>query len=180
MRVRTGNRIIRFIPVLAIGAGSLVALAPGASATGTAATFVLGGGSLSITQPASASLGTVTPGTLTLSHQLGTVTVSDSRGLLTDSWTASVISTNFVTGGSTTYETVTAANIAYSAGTATSTSGIGTFTPGTLATMAVSGVAGTWAGTSSNTVSWDPTITFTLSPSQSAGTYSGTITHSVA
>ncbi|HEX6395555.1 MAG TPA: hypothetical protein VFZ97_19140 [Acidimicrobiales bacterium] len=180
MGPKRGTRLIRVIPALAIGAGALVALAPGASATGTTTTFVLGGGSLSISQPATASMGTVAPGTLTLAHQLGTVTVSDSRGNLTDVWTASVISTNFTTGGASTYETVTNASIAYSSGTATSTSGIGTFTPGVLATMAASGTAGAWAGTSSNTVSWDPTVTFTLSPSQSAGTYTGTITHSVA
>jgi hypothetical protein len=179
MRRTQGTRLLRFIPALAVGAGTLVALAPGASA-GTATTFILGGGALSITQPNTAALGSVTPGTLTISNHLGTVTVSDSRGLLTDTWTASVTSTNFTTGGATQYETVTNTNVAYSAGTATSTSGIGTFTPGVLATMAVSGTAGAWAGTSSNTVSWDPTVTVTLSPSQSAGTYSGTVTHSVA
>jgi hypothetical protein len=175
-----GSRFIRLVPALVVGASALAFAAPNASAS-TAATFSLTGGALSITEPSTATLGTAVPGALTLSGSLGTVTVSDTRGNLTATWTASVTSTNFTTGTSPgTYQTVANSSIAYSAGTATSTTGIGTFTPGVLTSMSASGTAGTWAGTSSNTAAWDPTITFTLSPSQVAGTYSGTITHSVA
>ena len=181
MRGRTSSRFLRFIPVLAVGASALVFAAPGASAaTGTTATFTLSGGSLSITQPSTAALGTAATGALTLSGSLGSVSVSDGRGLLTATWTATVASTSFTTGGGTTYETVAGSSIAYGAGTATATSGVGAFTPGVLTGMGTSGTAGSWTGTGNNSASWNPTITFTLSPSQVAGTYSGTITHSVA
>ena len=176
----SSSRLIRFIPALAVGAAALFVTVPGASASGTSTTFSLTAGSLTITQPASVNLGSAAVGSLTLSKSLGTVSVSDTRGNLTSTWTGTVSSTSFTTGGATQYETVATSSIAYSAGLATSSTGVGTFTPGTLATMTSPGTAGAWAGTGSNSVSWDPTVTFTLSPSQVAGTYTGTITHSVA
>ena len=175
------RRLLRLVPALAVGASTLVLAAPGASAAGgTAATFTLTGGSLSISQPASANLGSAATGALTLAGSLGSVTVTDSRGNLNAVWTATVSSTNFTTGGGSTYETVTNSKIAYAAGLATSATGVGAFTGGALANLSASGTAGSWVGTANNTVTWNPTITFTLSPSQVAGTYSGTITHSVA
>jgi hypothetical protein len=181
MRRTTGNRFLRFIPALAIGAGALVALAPGASAAGTAATFSLTSGSLTITQPSTATLGTAAAGSLTLSGALGTVAVSDQRGNLVATWTATVSSTSFTTGGGTAPETVPTSSIAYSAGLPIATSGTGSFVPGVLANLSSPGTAGSWAGgVGVNSASWNPTITFTLSPSQVAGTYTGTITHSVA
>lgn len=170
---------MRFIPAVAVGLSALVFAAPRASATGTSSTFALTGGSLSITQPGTASLGSAPTGSLTLSGSLGSVSVTDTRGNLTATWTASVSATNFTTGGATQYETVTNGSIAYSSGTATTT-GLGTFTPGLLTGLSAQGTAGGWVGTGNNTATWDPTITFTLSPSQVAGTYTGTITHSVA
>jgi hypothetical protein len=91
-----------------------------------------------------------------------------------------VSSTNFTTGGGSTYETVTNANIAYTAGLPTASTGVGAFTPGALLNLSSSGTAGGWVGTGNNSVTWNPSIAFTLSPSQVAGTYAGTITHSVA
>jgi hypothetical protein len=174
--------VLRFVPVLAAGMGALVMSAPMASAAaGTSATFTLTGGSLSISQPSTATLGSAATGSLTLSGSLGNVTVTDTRGNLTATWTATVSSTNFTTGTATTYETVTAGSIAYTAGLPSSTTGIGTFVPGTLTGLGTSGTAASWTvGTGNNSATWDPTITFTLSPSQVAGTYTGTITHSVA
>lgn len=180
MRGRAG-RYIRFIPALAVGASALAFAAPSASAaSGTAATFTLNGGSLSITQPSTANLGSTATGSLTLSGSLGDVTVTDSRGLLAANWTATVASTAFTTGTATANETVAASNIAYASGLATSSSGSGTFTTGTVASLSAAGTAGAWVGVGNNTVTWNPTITFTLLPSQVQGTYTGTITHSVA
>lgn len=180
MRGRT-TRFFRFIPVLAVGGSALVFAAPGASAaSGTTSTFTLAGGALSITQPASADLGSAATGATSLSGSLGPVSVTDTRGNLTATWTATVSSTAFTTGSASTYETVTAANIAYTAGLATSSTGLGTFTPGALLNLSAPGTAGGWVGTGNNSVTWNPTIAFTLSPSQVAGTYTGTITHSVA
>lgn len=50
-------------------------------------------------------------------------------------------------------------------------------TPVSLGTAAP---VGSWTGTGNNTVTWNPTMTFTLLPSQVAGTYAGTITQSVS
>lgn len=179
-----GSWFIRFIPVLAMGASALILATPASASASTAATFTLTGGSLSISEPATANLGTAATGALTLAGSLGSVTVTDQRGALTANWTASVTSTNFTTGTTPgTYQTVTAASIAYASGVGTPTgTPVGAFTPGTIAQMSstTAGVAGAWAGTGNNTVSWNPTLTFTLSPSQVAGTYSGTVTHSVA
>jgi hypothetical protein len=175
---RTGPIIVT-IAALAVGLAAGVIPARGVSA-GTPASFILSSGTLSIAQPTTTDFGTKSVGLLSLSGSLGTVTVSDTRGLVSATWTATVSSTNFTTGTATTYETVTDSNIAYSAGAATSVTGQGVFTPGVLTNLSSAGVAGSWVGNGSNTVSWDPTITFTLSPSQVAGTYTGTITHSVA
>ena len=181
MRARAG-RLVRIIPALAVGATALVFAAPGASAAGTTGTFTVTGGALTITQPATANLGNVAPGATSLSGTLGNVTVTDQRATVPDTWTATVTSTNFTTGGATTYETVTAANINYAAGLSTASSGLGAFTGALLTTGGIASpvTAGSWTGTGSNSATWDPTITFTLSPSQVAGTYTGTITHSVS
>lgn len=172
--------LIRLIPALAVGASAFAIAAPAASAAGTASTFSLTGGALSISQPATANLGSAATGSLTLSGSLGAVTVTDNRGNLTATWTATVGSTDFTTGGGTTYETVANSSIAYTAGLATSSSGVGAFTPGVLANLTAPGTAGSWVGTGNNSATWNPTIAFTLSASNVAGTYSGTITHSVA
>lgn len=183
MRGRAG-RLVRFIPALALGGSALVFAMPAASAaSGTAATFSLTAGTLSISQPTTATIGSAAAGALTLSGSLGPVTVTDTRGS-TLGWTASVVSTDFTTGTSPgTYQTVAASSIAYSSGPGTAATGnVGAFTPGTIASMSATsaGTAGLWVGTGNNTVTWNPTLTFTLSPSQVAGTYSGTVTHSVA
>jgi len=155
----------------------------------TSAFFTLSGGSISISEPSATGgvdLGTVAAGTLVLSHSLGAVTVSDTRGALVATWTSTVSSTDFVvtTAGSTpaANEKVGVANIAYVAGAATSQSG-GVFAGGAVASMAlpdISRVAGTFVGTGVGSATWNPTLTFTLLSSQVAGKYTGQITHSAA
>lgn len=154
-----------------------------AHAADTATTFSITSGSLSVTVPSSASLGSVASGALTLAGQLGSVTVNDTRGALVNAWTTSVSSTDFVTGTGTptAAQTVAKTNIAYSSGVSTSTSGLGTFVPGLLASLNLTGTGAAWTGAAGNaTAAWNPTLTFTLLSSQVAGTYSGTVTHSVA
>ena len=168
---------------LALAAVVGVAGPAGAADTGaTTATFEITGGALNITVPPSTvalATGTVATGATTAAGQLGAVAVADTRGALVNTWTTTVSSTTFVTGPSAD-ETVALLNIAYSSGDSTSVSGLGSFVPGTLATMALSGTGAAWAGLSgNNTASWNPTLTFTLRASQVAGTYTGTITHSV-
>jgi hypothetical protein len=165
---------------------ALVGVAGPASAavTGdTIATFSITGGALAITVPASTvSLATgVATGAATASGQLGSVTVADNRGALVNSWTTTVASTTFVTGGASTDETVAVNKIAYSSGAFTAHSGLGVFVPGVLANGTVPGTAGSYTGAAGNSsTTWNPTLTFTLLSSQVAGTYTGTITHSVA
>ena len=157
---------------------------PASAAPGdTTATFAITGGSLSVTVPTpSAPIATVATGSLTASGQLGTVAVTDSRGALVNAWTTSVSSTAFITGaGADASTTVAKTNIAYASGPATSTSGLGTFVPGTLATMSDTGTGAAWTGAAgNNSADWNPTLAFTLLSSQVAGTYTGTVTHSVA
>ncbi|WP_440104838.1 putative Ig domain-containing protein [Streptosporangium sp. H16] len=137
-------------------------------------------GPLSINAPVSADLGAVVSGTLTLSAHLGPVTVTDNRGVTPASWAVTVSSTPFTTGTATTNETVAVNKIAYSSGAGNST-GTGIFVPANLANGSLPGIGASWTtSTGTNSVTWDPTLTFTFSPFQIAGQYTGVITHSVA
>jgi hypothetical protein len=98
--------------------------------TATQATSItIAGGLLAITAPASTALPSTSPGGAT-SVRLGTVTVTDNRGIASASWTATVTGTTFVTGGGTAAETIPLTQVTYWAGPATATTGTGTFTPG--------------------------------------------------
>ena len=96
-------------------------------------------------------------------------------------WTATVTSTDFTTGTGTGNQDIPAANVSYSPGLATATSGTGTFLAGlggALGSARTAFTASLESGTTS--VSWNPTVTVTLPSSIAAGTYTGTVTHSVA
>lgn len=183
--------VVAMTAMMSAGLAAFVPVAANAGAGDTPSTFTLSAtGGLSIAVPDGSvtpvNLGSASTGAATLSHTLGNVTVTDGRGALPATWTATASSTNFTTGGATANETVAKANVGYYAGVGTAQLGqIGAFVPaGTALTpvaLAGSGAnVGTWAGTGNDTVTWNPTITFTLLPSQVAGTYSGTITHSVS
>jgi hypothetical protein len=176
---------------LSVALAAFVPVAANAGPGDTPSTFSLtASGGLSIAVPDGSvtpvDLGSTNTGAASLSHALGNVTVTDGRGALPATWTATASTTNFTTGGASANETVTKANVGYWAGVGTAQLGqVGAFVPaGTIATPVSLGGTGAsvgqWAGTGNNTVTWNPTITFTLSPAQVAGTYSGTITHSVS
>jgi hypothetical protein len=179
-------RRFKGVSLLVATAFATVLLALPAAAADTNTTFSVNGGQLSITVPASKTLSSVTTGGQTASSNLGTVTVTDERGANNGSWTASVGSTNFTTGGATPAETVPNANVSYWSGTATSTTGSATFTPGqstppsavTLQFQRTAFSASNVVG--NNTANWDPNLSVATSSSNVAGTYSGTISHSVA
>jgi hypothetical protein len=166
--------IVGVVGLVLFGAGAPAWASPGDTNT----TFDLTSGTLAITVPGSASLGSFATGSTLVSGQLGGITVDDTRAALVAQWTASVASTDFTTGTATANETVSKTNSAYSSGSATSATGSGTFTTGAAASLLVAGTAGAWAGVGNNSVSWNPTVSMTLLGSQVAGTYSGTITHS--
>ena len=157
------------------------AAAAGASTGPTTVTFTVATGSLSITTPDAVSFGTASVGASSVSGSLGTVTVSDTRSATLRGWTASVTSSDFSTGTGTGNQDIPAANVSYSPGLATGTSGTGTFVPGLGGALGSAKTAFTATLESgSTTVSWNPTVTVTLPANIAAGTYSGTITHSVA
>jgi hypothetical protein len=168
-----------------IGLGTAVPANADAATGSTGTTFTLGAGALGISVPATASLGSGIPGT-TITGALGVVTVTDLRGALAGSWTASVSSSQFITGGGTTAETVDKSNVSYASGAATSTSGVGVIVPGQLTnllaqSLSVSRTAFSATATVGNTSAvWNPTILVAVPASAVAGTYSGTLTHSVA
>jgi hypothetical protein len=145
----------------------------------TTVTFAVTSGELSMTAPVSANLGSGAPGT-TISGEIGAVTVTDDRALLSAAWTASASSTAFTTGGSTPAETIPATDATYSPGTITTTGTI-TATPTeiTLDGEPQTVVAGT-AGVGNNTASWDPTLAVAVPAQAVGGTYTGTLTQSVS
>jgi hypothetical protein len=162
--------------------------APQANAADTTTTFVLtAAGGLSISVPATAELssGTATDaGSLTA--QLGAVTVSDARGALLGSWTATVASTDFTTGDETAEETITKDEVSYWSGVPTGFTGVGVFTPGQLTgllaqSLSSSRTAFAATATVGNTsATWNPTLVVTVPSDAVVGTYAGTITHSAA
>ncbi|MBV8981937.1 MAG: hypothetical protein JO086_13630 [Acidimicrobiia bacterium] len=169
--------------------GLLAPAANAATSANTTVTFTLTGGALAITAPGSANLSSSTAtGTPTLSGALGSTSVTDGRGNLAATWTVTVSSTDFITGGHSADETIPKANASYSSGAATAFSGTGAFAPGVVAslsgTLPATQIGGTWAGVSNNSATWNPTIGVTLLNSNNtaavAGTYTGTITQSVA
>jgi hypothetical protein len=150
-----------------------------------AATITIAGGALAITVPASTALPGAVPGGAT-SAPLGTVTVTDQRGIASASWTATVTGTAFVTGGGTAPETIPPAQVTYWSGPATAVAGTGTFTPGqATAAAAVSLTTPRTAfslisGSPVNSASWNPVLSVSVPAGAVAGTYTATITHSVA
>jgi hypothetical protein len=154
----------------------------GASTTGsTTATFSIVSGSLAISVPALADLGSVPSGATVISALLGNVQVVDARASSSGSWTATVSSTSFITGGGSPAETVPASAVTYDPGQAIASTGTGTFTqgtPGALGTPRTAFSASSEVGSTS--VTWDPQITVQIPAAAVAGTYTGTITHSVA
>jgi hypothetical protein len=179
---------IRALAACVLMLATVIVAGPADAATSgsTTTTFIVTGGALSITVPASTvALGSGAPGG-TITSQLGAVQVSDLRALLVAAWTASVTSTSFTTGGGTTAETVANSSVSYWSGAATATTGTATFTPGQATagaaqTLAASRTAfAASAGVGNNSATWNPTLIVTLPAQAVTGTYTGTVTHSVA
>jgi hypothetical protein len=139
---------------------------------------------LAITTPASASLGSAAPGG-TVSAQLGTVMVDDTRILLAN-WTSTATTTTFITGAGAPAQTIAKSRVSYWSGPVTASAGLGVRTPGQLTAanavpltnpVTAFGLQAIVLGTST---SWNPTVVVSLPAAAVAGTYTGTVTHSVA
>jgi uncharacterized repeat protein (TIGR01451 family) len=145
-----------------------------------AVTVAVAAGPLTMTAPATASLGSAAPGS-TLQSDLGTVQVTDDRGFGA-SWTATVSSTGFATGTGTEAETIPASDAQYDITALTGASGPATFTPVPVTQLSASPQAVVSAtNVAGNTsVSWDPTVGVAVPANAISGGYTATITHSVS
>ncbi|HEY2578582.1 MAG TPA: hypothetical protein VGI74_19950 [Streptosporangiaceae bacterium] len=156
-----------------------VADTPGGGDPDTTMTFTVTVGALTMTAPTTVDLGAGGPGT-TISGALGPVAVTDARALLTATWTATVSSSDFTTGGGTPAETIPATDVAYDPGTITTTGTItATGTPVTLSNAAQPTVTGS-AGVGDNSASWNPALAVAVPSSAVGGAYTATLTQSVS
>lgn len=141
-------------------------------------------GELSISAPATADLGSVSPGG-TISENLGPVTVTDERLLSAPSWVATVVATDF-TNPAAPAATIPNTNISYWSGIATATTGAGDFVSGQptatdAETLDVERTAYTLTGgIGDNSATWEPGVIVQVPLFAVVGTYTGTITFSVA
>ncbi len=141
---------------------------------------ILQGPEVSITVPAGpVSVGSTTPGG-TLTAQLGTMRVDDTR-LLLASWVATVSAgTCTTTGGA-----ISNANVAYWSGGVTASTGLANRTPGppTSASRVALSVARTAFSAQAlvlgTSTSWNPTLVVAVPATAIAGTYTCTVTHTV-
>ena len=171
---------MRKFVLLATTLGALFAItALPAGADPTTATFQLTAGGLSISVPASVSIGSqvASIGPSTISGQLGVVTVTDQRGGTTN-WVASVIVTAFTPTTGPAVTAIAADKVSYSAGTITQV-GVTATKPVTTDLTGVSPVVN-GASTGLSTASWNPTISVLLPANAAPGIYTATITHSIA
>lgn len=173
-------------------AAAAVAVAPVAHAAQTADTTLsvtIDAGTLSISAPVSASLGNASAAVgSTASAQIGTVTVSDTRGsLLGWSVTAATTTAAMSTGGATpkTIALTAAAPLAWTTGTVTATgasllSGVSAGAGGFLNNTTPIAVAVSALGAGGGTYTYNPTVTLTVPPNTEVGTYSVVVTQTVA
>lgn len=181
----------RSIVLVAAGA-AVLAVAPLADAAETANTTLsvtIDVGSLSISAPATASLGTVSAGVgSTASAALGTVTVADSRGSLLG-WSVTAVTTtaSMSTGGATpkTIPLSATGPLGWVTGTVSATggsllSGVAAGGGGFLNNATAIPVANAVLTAGGGTYTYNPTLTLTVPSNTQVGTYSVVVTQTVA
>ena len=107
--------------------------------------------------------------------------VTDNRGFGAD-WTASVSSTNFVTGGGSPAEIIPAANAAYAVSGLTSATGPATFqvSPSIALEASPQPVVSATNVAGNTAVSWNPLIAIAVPDGAVGGNYSAIIVHSTS
>jgi hypothetical protein len=137
-------------------------------------------GVLSITAPASASLGSAAAGG-TAAASLGIVQVTDGRAGVAG-WTVTTSATDFTTGVGNAAETIPVDDARYLIGGFTSTTGSATFTPTLLTDLSGTAQAVVTATNvdGDNSAAWNPVIQVSVPSGAVGGAYTATITHSVA
>jgi hypothetical protein len=116
----------------------------------------------------------------TVHGDIGPVQVNDNRGLLAATWTATVSSTSFKTGGGSASETIGADKATYTPGLFTIVTGLPVPLPGLTGTLGSPRTAYTATAIGVNAVLWHADLSIALPAAAVAGTYTGTVTHSVA
>jgi len=173
---------------ITVGAGSSINgrfLAMQAVSVGASVTF-LGfpieacappAGGLSISVPESIATRNLTAGD-TVEIDMGSVVVTDTRGIATDaSWDVSTVSEGVRDSSG---NTLGGGKFSYSFRGLSHTGGITlvTHAPALMATLTE--ILSATSGSGNNSATWTPVITVTVPFDQSGGTYSGSITHSVS
>ncbi|MGD0065516.1 MAG: hypothetical protein ABSB76_18985 [Streptosporangiaceae bacterium] len=160
---------------------------PSSTPDPTTVTFTVGSGLLTMTAPDSvvllppAGTDTALPGT-TVSAVMGDTFVTDDRALLDATWTATALSSTFVTGTHTTDETIPAADASYDPGTITETAGIFLAAPiGTAVTLSATAQTVVTANADGdNVATWDALLSVAIPTTAVLGGYTGTLTQSVS
>ncbi|WP_436758734.1 hypothetical protein [Streptosporangium sp. V21-05] len=172
-------------PVLPFTASAVLALGlvvPTAPLTASPHLVALKLAGLDITVPASVNLGGAQMNG-TISAQLGTVTVADSRSVLA-SWVATVSATDFARVG-TPAVVIDKARVSYWSGPVTASVGVAVRTPGQATAAAAQSLSSPRTaftkqlGVLGTSTSWNPTLIVSVPNFAVAGTYTGTVTHSV-
>jgi uncharacterized repeat protein (TIGR01451 family) len=173
----TGGRVLANT---AVSAATGSTCPSGSTSPGCTATVTIISGVLSITAPASASLGSANPGGI-IGANLGTVQVTDGRGFGAG-WTATVATTAFTTGNGTPAEIIPPENATYAISALSQTTGSATFTfaPRTNLSFAPQAVVAASNVTGNTSATWNPLINIQVPASAVGGTYTATITHSVS
>ena len=140
---------------------------------------------MSITAPNEVTLSSASLSAGSTGGSLGLISVSDTRGAFAVGWTVKVSASAFTTGSGSPAETIPTSSVYYWSGVATSTSGVGLFTPGqanAIAAQSLSSMRTAYAAatTGNSSASWRPTIEIRFPTGAVAGQYSGTVVHSVA
>lgn len=184
--------MLRRVVVVFFAGAVLTAFPPLAEAALTADTTLsvtIDTGTLSITAPGTASLGTVSAAVgSTATATLGTVTVSDSRGsLLGWSVTAKTTTTSMSTGGDTpdTIALGPTGPLGWATGTVSATggsllSGVAAGAGGFLNNSTAIPVATAALTAGGGTYTFNPTLTLTVPSNTAAGTYTVVVTQTVA
>ncbi|HEX9969306.1 MAG TPA: hypothetical protein VGB03_04135 [Acidimicrobiales bacterium] len=176
---------------LTVAAGAIAA-APAALAAESANTTVsvtVAAGALSIGAPGSASLGSVSAAVGSVaSANLGTVTVSDSRGSLLG-WSVTAVTTtaSMSTGGTTphTIALTPAGPLSWATGTVTASgasllSGVAAGAGGFLNNTTPIPVAVAALAAGGGTYTYNPTVSLTVPANAESGTYSVVVTQTVS
>jgi hypothetical protein len=166
---------------------STAAVAPASSTTVTSEPGAAPpSGTLSISAPELLDLGAVGSGGRVLAARMGTVTVTDTRGVVGGAWTARVSATAFTIEGGAAGQRVAPSSIAYWSGPATARSGTAALAPGQPGPSQAVPLTATRTAfsatrvTGANTAAWNPTVIVRVPAGALAGRYRGAIIHSVA